>query len=297
MKSADRGRSMIRSRVRSPGCALAAFVVLLFSTSALGAGHVAFLNFSDGTEAIRFTETDDAPTNGSQLCATDAVPPWGGDACRPSSPCRQIISDELQRIWRPFDVTFTTERPAAGDYTMVVIGPSSGSCRFGVEGLAPLDCGDEVPGNVALVFECRPSELARCATLISHELGHTYGLDHTDVPCDIMSGHASGCADQGFVDRAGAINSCGAVEQNSFRVLQERLGARPPDEMRDPPGGCHAAPGAPSPSACTVMGLLAAFTLRCRPLRRRRGGEGRVGCRTPDPPWRARRGPRGPHQC
>src|SRR3954466_8752947 len=174
---------------------LVAALVAVASPAAASA-HVVFLNFADGSEAIEQARADDARTNSSELCWARPFLPWSpGEACGSFDTCRRRVLEEVRRLWQPFDVAFTTERPAAGDYAMVVVGPPSGTCRFGVNGVAPVDCGDRVVGNVAFAFECVGSRIADCARSISHELGHTFGLDHSNVPCDLMSADALECTE------------------------------------------------------------------------------------------------------
>jgi hypothetical protein len=217
---------------------------------------VVYLDFSEGIEPIAQAAADDASANRSQLCETRRVGRWlGAQDCGDRQACREAILRETEALWRPFDIVFTLRRPAAGPYTMVVIGPASGSCGFGVAGAAPVDCGDGNPGNVAFAFECAGA-VTTCARVLSHELGHTFGLAHSDRPCDLMSADASVCAEAAFHDDDGhALGvACGAPLQNSYRLLMSALGPRPDD-----PGGCALGRGpARGPGLLAVI-LLAAL--------------------------------------
>lgn len=192
---------------------------------------VVYLNFSDGTESIQFAEADDATTNESRICHTANVPAWNGaPSCGGRESCRRAVADLIQRYWLPFNVVFTTQRPTVGDYSMVTIGAPSGLCAFGVVGLAMLDCGNTGSRDIVFAFSClEPKE---CARVISQELGHAFGLTHTDHSCDLMAEQASRCAKPHFADEDMLSDqgdlSCGLATQNSFRMLLETLGSWPP---------------------------------------------------------------------
>jgi hypothetical protein len=189
---------------------------------------VVYLNFSDGADSIRLADGDNAATNESRLCMTPQVPAWNGaPSCGGRESCRRAVADMTQRYWLPFNLVFTTRRPSAAPYSMVMIGAPSGHCAFGVVGLAMLDCGNVVSTDIAFTFSClEPKE---CARIVSQELGHALGLTHTTHPCDLMSQDAKTCGEPLFVDEdmpseQGELG-CGLAKQNSFRMLIGTLGA------------------------------------------------------------------------
>lgn len=98
----------------------------------------------------------------------------------------QYTVDELDSIFEPYNVEFTTTRPAGGNYHMIVFG---GTC-LGVAnqvcaGIAPLDCGDDMPRNIVFVFPPALSALELAPTA-AQELAHAFGLAHTLDRSDVM---------------------------------------------------------------------------------------------------------------
>jgi len=96
---------------------------------------------------------------------------------------RAAIIDSVKQDLRPFDVLVTTVRPPPDvDYTMVLYG-ELGPQTFA--GLAPyIDCGDRFLNDVA--FAQGDESPITGATVILHEAGHTWGLEHVDSIFDLM---------------------------------------------------------------------------------------------------------------
>jgi hypothetical protein len=235
-----------RSRIRWPHAAAAAAAVLWPGTAAAAApARVVYLNFSDGTESLVQDTSDDATRNRSELCAAERTGRWlGAEGCGDREACKRAIVRETEALWAPFNIIFTTRRPASGPYTMAIIGPASGSCGFGVDGAAPVDCGDRNPANVAFAFQCA-GPVRACARVLSHEVAHTLGLAHSDRSCDLMSADAPTCAEAAFHDEEARVHgtTCGEPVQNSYRVLLGLLGPRPEGPAAGEAGGCRLAPG------------------------------------------------------
>jgi hypothetical protein len=192
--------------------------------------RVVFLNFSNGGEALHQAAEDDPAANRARLCAAPQLGPWQGiPGCGGGREgCLRLIADAVDQHFADFNLVVRTTRPAEAPYTMVVIAPPSGTCRFGTNGVAPLDCADQRPAEVALVTDCRGSA-ARCAAIISQEIAHTYGLEHTTWPCDLMADAAAAC-EQGAAFADVLVPSearCGRRAQNSYRRLLEALGPWP----------------------------------------------------------------------
>jgi hypothetical protein len=86
------------------------------------------------------------------------------------------------------------ERPAHGPYTTVVVGglPSLVDEDPGVAGVSPLDPGDRSPADIAFAFAGvlghgrGDADLEQLASVIAHEAGHSYGLEHDIEPASLM---------------------------------------------------------------------------------------------------------------
>ncbi len=254
------GRAALRARSRAPGglALLRAlqFAVVIFLCVA-GAQRVAlagpatlYLNFATGSEALERGPADAADLNISELCKAETLVRWNGaEDCEDRETCRVRIAGLVQDYLWDFDVTVAIERPQK-PYTMVMVGPASGNCQFGVQGLAVNDCENENDSNIGFAFECMVSSTV-CAGVIAHEYAHTLGLVHVRGHTDIMSLGIDetpvSFQDQTFatVDPA----DCGNSKQNSYQSLMavvgpwtgdRRLGELLSGEQRSgrPPPGC-----------------------------------------------------------
>ncbi len=154
---------------------------------------------------------------------------------------RQLIMDELEQAFDPYDVIFTTERPSSGHYTMLVIASNS---EFSGLGVAPLDCGNAFPSSIAFVYradEFSPQTLANAAV---HELGHSFGLTHVEHTHDYMYFQADDGNNQfteSLYDVSNAPNRCyDGDTQDAPQVLLDVLGPTPFDGyFSDTDGSVH----------------------------------------------------------
>lgn len=218
------------------------------STSAqAGTPHVIYVNL-DGS-MLR----GDASCSSSKQNCSFIVSACGAPVMYPaftgSATARAEILQLVRRYFAPFNVVVVDQRPQSGDYTMAMVGgdatvtcdPNAGAAA----GVAPLDCRNQDIGENDIVFAF--SEVVRnnpreVAITIAQEVAHSYGLEHTDNPRDLMYPQLTG-NEEGFLDedmRADPGQCFRGVPQNSFRALLEVLGPGTADEQ--PPAVAFVSP-------------------------------------------------------
>jgi hypothetical protein len=196
--------------------------------------HVVYLNFSDGTETLRQGLSDDAPTNTAQVGAAAPYPPFRWPTVTTGTTTRAELIGRIARrvheVFLPYDVLITLTRPAAGPYTMVMIGgrPRDVGLDLDVAGIAFMDCTDAQPSNLVFAFAevLRGNEQGLVAT-IAQEAAHAFGLEHTDRPEDLMHPTVDPRQTR-FLDEQMPLlgdRACGRTTQNSHRRLLELVGA------------------------------------------------------------------------
>ncbi len=145
----------------------------------------------------------------------------------------------VKKMFAPFDVTVTDERPKGDNFMMAVVGgkPADIGVNDGhhVSGLAPFN-GNVIPRAVVFGFSATVDNDPRavCET-IAMEVAHAYGLDHAYLCKDVMT-YLRGCGAKRFVDQDAPCGESkkrkcegGAPTQNSYRQLVEVLGAKTPN--------------------------------------------------------------------
>jgi hypothetical protein len=144
----------------------------------------------------------------------------------------------VQKLFSPFDVVVTDQRPSHDDFMMAVVGGKPADIGIKdshhVSGLAPFH-GGVIPRAIVYAFSATNNNDVRatCET-VGMEVAHAYGLDHEYLCKDIMT-YLRGCGAKTFVDAdapcgEGKKRTCegGAATQNSYRRLVEVLGAARP---------------------------------------------------------------------
>jgi hypothetical protein len=106
----------------------------------------------------------------------------------------------------------------------VVIAPPHPDCAFGRRGVSFEDCDDADPSSVGFAFDCY-GDAASCAVLVAHEVGHGFGLVHSDDPTDLMT-PAPGDPGLRFQREPSSTgdNTCGVARQSSHDALVQALG-------------------------------------------------------------------------
>jgi hypothetical protein len=219
-----------------------------------GPPHIQYLNFEGGT--VHAGNSSDARTNTSGIPDEDQeVPPFVGSAADIAA-----IRDRVVAAYAPFNVVITTERPPEDlEYSMTFVGGWNtiycDSCS--ALGVAPLDCADTNPYDVAFVFSNHFSagDYRDVAATILQESAHAYGLGHTSDAYDYMIPFVNGVSDRwarctgpgvcsrdedcpyeyvGWTDvctpegaccpRVVDDSSCGGSYQDSYATLMSMLG-------------------------------------------------------------------------
>lgn len=199
---------------------------------------VVYVNFDGGT--IFYSDVDDATNNMSRLFSGE-WPAYG------TGEQRELVMGLLEEHWADFDVVVTDRRPGSGPYTMVMVGPEF-IVPDGALGIAPVDCFDNNQANVVYGFLSVDDGLGPLAHAwtISHELGHSFGLEHVEPQNDVMYASLNQNAPS-FLDDCHGIDSgeagigcsaqhevsCPVSDQNSWQDLHELFGDYEIDE--DPP--------------------------------------------------------------
>ena len=208
--------------------------------------RVVYLNF-DGVTLTASNTSDDATQNKSAILAaaipagqSRTIPAFNvNDLASTSGLTRaQIISRVVSDMYEshaPYNIEFVTERPASGNYSMVVFG---GTCQTvagqsGCAGIALLDCGDTMPNNITFAFPygLRVADLASTA---SQEEAHAFGLAHTTDTTDIMYPYLRDFVPTEF--GAGPVpdgdSTCGGrTYQDSDELMMETIGYRGQDAL------------------------------------------------------------------
>jgi MYXO-CTERM domain-containing protein len=199
---------------------------------------VIFVNF-DGANLS--SGWDDSRTNTTQISQLA-----GPFAAYGEGPKREAVMQAVRENWAAYNFIVTDTRPASGDYTMNMTGPTN-PFGGGVLGVAPLDCEDaQTHNNITFAFHSANDQFSATvqATTVSQEVAHSYGLEHVDEPGDIMNPYNAG-GNASFIDACiqiapgpgGSIQcqaqhaaECGTgTQQNAHRELLTMFGPSTPD--------------------------------------------------------------------
>jgi hypothetical protein len=168
---------------------------------------------------------DDAPNDVSAI-VEGVMPPYDGDG--------QALVAALQAMFAPFAVCVTDERPAEGPYDMVVF-TDDNPFGTGVLGISALDCMDENPSNVVVVFTDVALTDDQRARIAASRLGTTMGVNNQSANSDDLA-FSAGAPEAGaawldlcipFEDigsSCATFDACPDGQQNSFAHLTEVLG-------------------------------------------------------------------------
>ena len=212
--------------------------------------QVLYVNF-DGQAVTRTTNNGD-PANDDARVNKSWVPNVGGSTVTvpafdtnkysgsyTAQQAKDYIITHVTDWYATYNVYVTATRPSSGRYTMVIVGGLTANFVTGsgdAVGVAPLDCGNDNQNTVGFVFSDslapastsfmdRQLSLQLISHAVTHEAGHSFGLEHVvqGSPIDIMV-PAVDPAVQGFL--GGAHNLSDGASQCVASTTTEDTNAR-----------------------------------------------------------------------
>lgn len=179
------------------------------------------------------------------------------------------IVSTVKSHFAAYNVTVVDQEPASGNYLEAVVTSGSPSLiGYGdsLGGIAPSRCGI-VQNSVVFVFDARLRNEVHTAEVISHELGHSLSLSHTQTQTDLMSytnrtplkfeNVAAQCGPS--PGRSEPCN-CGGSTQNNHQQLLRFVGEasqNPAPPPADPPPNNGGGGEAPQPQPPAATGSIA----------------------------------------
>jgi hypothetical protein len=193
----------------------------------------------------------------------------------------------VAEIYAPFDVAITTVDPGDAPHIEAVFGgsPRDVGLPDNVAGVSPFttDCAIIESSIVFTFTDTLPDDPRTMCEVMAQEIAHSFGLDHEMLPSDPMTyldfdgertfqDRMASCGE--FADRTCGINGTMCRQrQNSFALLEQRLGARGANHADGSPGTDHDGTHQPGTiGGCTATGESAglAMALAWLGVRRRR---------------------------
>jgi hypothetical protein len=212
--------------------------------------QLVFLNFGGARITGGYT-CSDAPSNCSRMVSgTQDFAPFTLSDQWDRGKVVAAITQCVGMFFADMNVRFVTTRPAAGPYTMMMIGAIYPTqlgfeTNAGPYGRAPVDCGNSNKNDIGFLLlqdSVDPDFYFMCRS-IAHELGHTFGMLHTSGENTVANGRvdmmcesgecgdaaATGAAKWDVINRSmpTEVTACdGTSRQNTYARLMDVLGAR-----------------------------------------------------------------------
>jgi hypothetical protein len=171
-----------------------------------------WLKYADGT----------TPAPAGTLYA-GLVPP----AADCDSVCRGRLQDGLRSRYGDLAIDFVETEPKGTHYTVII---NSGGdawtpdAKPGRGGISPFWC-QGIVGSTAFVFFAGELDSAELTTMVAHEVGHLFGLEHTANDATLMAPYASALG-QSFGNAETTDDVCGRKVQDEPKMLEAALGYR-----------------------------------------------------------------------
>jgi hypothetical protein len=192
------------------------FLPSLADPGTTGAPKVVYLLYADGRTQ---PSTNPNPCRGT-------APKFVCDFAPTLVECQRQIQAYLDKWYANFNIVFTLTRPTSGAYYTEVISSGGGQwcdAADNVAGIAPFLC-DDLAGGIAYTFLGGKSA-KQTAIIIAQEQAHLVGLEHTQSTRDIMNPTiCSNCDGFENVDNKIQNDQCGRATQNSYQMMEDRLG-------------------------------------------------------------------------
>ncbi len=207
--------------------------------------RLVYLNF-DGVTVTSTSGGDDSAANQSRILNLGGLPAGTTVTVAPFSlgvlsdaqgmttvaQVKSFVLAQMEAIHEPYDLFFTLERPASGNYQMVVIGSDCATiANTSCAGIAILDCSDNNPHNIGYTFPGGRT-VDELVVTTAQEMAHAYGLNHTTDTADIMFPQLQTTLPNSY--GAGPIPAAdmpcgGATFQDSHALLLDTIGPRGQD--------------------------------------------------------------------